>query len=136
MEIPLSEIEFNFSRSPGPGGQNVNRRETKVEAMFSPDKSLSLDEVTRARLIDKLGPKLDSEGRLRVVSSRHRTQSANRSDALEKLATVIGAALKPPPRKRKPSRPTKASIERRLTSKRVRSQIKKVRRSETHDERE
>jgi ribosome-associated protein len=116
LSIPVSELEMGFSRAGGKGGQNVNKVETRVEFVFDVAGSPSLNPIQRARLMQALGSRLDSEGRLRIVASEARTQLTNRLNALEKLADTLRAGLKVQ-KKRRPTKPTRASKEKRLTSK-------------------
>lgn len=116
------EIRFSFSRSSGPGGQNVNVRDTKVEAEFDVIASSSLDEPERERLQLKLDL---LQGRLlRVTASNHRTQEANRRSATQKLIERVATALKPDPPKRRKTKPSRAARERRLNDKRKRAALK------------
>src|SRR5437764_12552055 len=103
--VPLSALEFSTSRSGGPGGQNVNKVETRVEVRFNITEAYWLHERTRARLFEKLGKRLDSSGAIRVISSTERTQLGNRNAAVRRLGVVLNAALVP----EKPRVPTKAS---------------------------
>lgn len=125
--IPLAALEFSTSRSGGPGGQNVNKVETRVEVRFTPAEATWLQEEARERLIEGMAGRLDSAGRLRVVSSSERTQRGNRVAALERLTTILNGALrrKPP---RMPTRPTHASRIHRIESKRKASEKKEGRR--------
>lgn len=125
--IPLSAVEFSTSRSGGPGGQNVNKVETRVEIRFAPSQALGLSEETRLRLVERLGARLDSLGRLRVVASTERTQRANRIAAINRLTLILNGAL----RRQAPrtsTRPTKASRIQRRDSKRRESEKKSGRR--------
>jgi ribosome-associated protein len=128
VSLPLSELEYRASRSGGPGGQHVNTSSTRIEVVWDIAASPSLDEAQRARLLARLATRLDSTGRLRLVSSGSRSQLQNREEVTERLRTMVAAALAvPKPRKRtKPSRAAKA---RRLEAKRRRSDLKRTRRS-------
>jgi ribosome-associated protein len=128
VSLPLSELEYRASRSGGPGGQHVNTSSTRIEVVWDIAASPSLDEAQRARLLTRLATRLDSTGRLRLVSSGSRSQLQNREEVTERLRAMVAAALAvPKPRKRtKPSRAAKA---RRLEAKRRRSDLKRTRRS-------
>jgi ribosome-associated protein len=125
--IPDAEISFRFSRSGGPGGQNVNRRETQVELVFDVVSSPSLGPRQRARVMERLASKLDSSGRLHIVASEARMQGQNRDIALDRFRRVMADALRPDPPKRRPTRPSRKATERRLASKRRRSLQKRDR---------
>lgn len=127
LSIPLGEVRVAFSRSGGPGGQNVNKVETQVEARWNPGASAVLRDDDRAWLAEKLASRLTSEGDLIVVSSRFRTQSANREDALRRLGETVRAALVRP-RRRKKTRPSRASQQRRLDAKKAQARKKSARR--------
>jgi ribosome-associated protein len=131
--VPLAELEYRATRSGGPGGQHVNTSSTRVEVVWDVASSPALDETQRARLFARLATRLDSTGRLRLVSSSSRSQLQNRGEVTERLRDMVAAALAvPKPRKRtKPSRATKA---RRLETKRRRSHIKQTRRSRPDDD--
>ncbi len=120
VAIDESEISFTFSRSSGPGGQNVNKVATRVTLLFKPADSRSLTELQRERVLHLLGPRLDKRGTLRIVASGHRSQSANREEAVHRFVTLLSIALRPR-RTRRPTKPSAASRERRLTEKRHRS---------------
>ena len=124
---------MRFSRSGGPGGQNVNTRSTRVEVVFDVAGSPSLGPRQRARITDKLGGRLDTDGRLRVVASEERSQAQNRELALGRLRDLLAEALRPDPPPRRPTRPSKGAVERRLASKRARSRIKRERSSVPED---
>ena len=127
VSIPLGEVRVSFSRSGGPGGQNVNKVETQVEVRWTPAASRALGEEDRAWLLAKLAGRLRGEGELIVVSSRFRTQAANREDALERLAGTVRAALVRPRRRRK-TRPSRAAQQRRLDAKKANARKKASRR--------
>jgi ribosome-associated protein len=117
LAIPLDELDVRFSRSGGPGGQHANTADTRVEITFDVAGSPSLGPRQRARLLERFGPQM------RVVASRHRSQARNRDDAIERLGQRLASALHVE-RRRTPTRPTKASVERRLTDKRKQSERK------------
>src|SRR5438067_6229828 len=119
--IPMSELRWRFSRSGGPGGQHANTADTRVEVTFDVAGSPSLGPRQRERLLAKLGPEL------RVIVSEERSQARNRAIALDRMRDRLAAALKVE-RPRTATKPTRASKERRLESKRHRSEIKRLRR--------
>jgi len=121
-----SEFQFLTSRSSGPGGQNVNKVNSKVELRFDVQNSSLLSDDQKDILLKKLATKITTEGILSVVSQRDRSQLANKEDAIEKLYLLIEKALKPV-KPRKNTRPTKGSVERRLTTKRIKAEIKQNR---------
>ena len=126
ISIDERELEERFVRASGPGGQNVNKVATAVELRFDVRRSPSLPAEVRARLERLAGRRLTSEGVLVIEAQRHRTQQANRKDALDRLIELIRrAAVRPVPRR--PTRPTKASRERRIESKKRRAKIKGLR---------
>ena len=128
-EIALEEreIEESFLRSPGPGGQNVNKLETAVQLRFDVRHSPSLPEPVRRRLERLAGRRLTGEGILVLTAHRHRTRERNRADALERLIELIRKATVPPV-PRRPTRPTTASKQRRLEAKKRRGRNKQLRR--------
>lgn len=129
LQIPLEELRFAASRSGGPGGQHVNTSSTRIELWWDIAASPSLSAPQRARLLERLAPRLDSKGRLRVVSAAHRSQLRNREAATERLRLLVAAALQVP-KSRRPTRPTAASKERRLAEKKRRGATKRDRRAE------
>ncbi|HEX2052620.1 MAG TPA: alternative ribosome rescue aminoacyl-tRNA hydrolase ArfB [Actinomycetota bacterium] len=133
VTVPESELELRFSRSGGPGGQNVNTRDTKVEVVFDVANSPLLGPRQRERALRNLAGRLDSEGRLHVVASDARTQAANREAAMSRLQATLAEALRPDPAPRRPTKPSRASQERRLSEKRARSQLKRLRSGPSDD---
>jgi ribosome-associated protein len=126
LELPLSEIQLRTSRSSGPGGQHANVTASRVEAVFDVEASAALSDTQRKRLLARLGP------RVSAVAQDARSQTRNRELALERLAARLAEGLAVP-RKRRPTRPTVASKERRLASKRQASERKRARRRPPED---
>ncbi len=122
VSIPRSEIDLRFSRSSGPGGQHAQKSDTRVEATFDVEASAALSDAQKRRVIAKAGPML------RAVAQDERSQWRNRELATERLVESLREALRVP-RKRKPTKPSKGSVERRLETKRRRSNVKRLRRS-------
>jgi ribosome-associated protein len=120
VSIPLSEIDLRFSRSSGPGGQHAQKTETRVEALFDVESSSALTSRQKKRVLRKAGPVL------RAVAQDVRSQTRNRELAIERIADRLREALRVE-RRRVPTRPTKAAVERRLEQKRRRSQTKRRR---------
>src|SRR5688572_8571391 len=111
--IPAAELRWSFSRSGGPGGQNVNKVESKAELRWRPDGSRALAPLpqdTRAWVLSRLAPRLTLDGELLVTSTLTRDQIRNREDAAAKLAAIIRTALLRP-KKRKPTKPSKGAKE-------------------------
>jgi ribosome-associated protein len=128
LEIPEAELSFTTGPSSGPGGQNVNKVETRVTLAFDVAGSRSLSEEQRQRIAERLSTRLTKAGVLRVTSQRHRSQAANRKAAVERFAELLADALSEDP-KRRPTRVPKAARRRRLEAKRQRSWVKRERRS-------
>jgi ribosome-associated protein len=126
VAIPHSELSFRYARSSGPGGQHVQRTETKVELLFDLAGSPSLSEAQRALALSRLGGRLDQHGVLHLVSQAGRSQLENRADVVARFQRLLAAALKPP-KARRPTRPTAAARQQRLEGKRRRSQAKRLR---------
>ncbi|MBI5475364.1 MAG: aminoacyl-tRNA hydrolase [Ignavibacteriales bacterium] len=126
LEIPISELRFKFARSGGKGGQNVNKVETKVELLFDVTKSSSLTETQRGTILKHLKTQIASDGFLHLISQESRSQLKNRENAISKFIRIIGEALKPR-KKRIKTKSTVAGKEKRLLSKKHRSDIKKMR---------
>ena len=128
ISIDEREIEESFVRASGPGGQNVNKLATAVQLRFDVRGSPSLSAETRARLERLAGTRLTRDGVLVIIAQRHRTQARNRADARERLIDLIRRAAAVPV-KRRATRPTKASRERRIEGKKRRAGIKHLRSS-------
>lgn len=126
ISIGKDELEESFVRASGPGGQNVNKVASAVQLRFNVAASPSLPEGVRQRLLDSGDSRLTRDGVLVITAERHRSQAANREDALERLAEIIRKAAHVP-RKRVATRPTLASKNRRLEAKTRRGNIKKTR---------
>lgn len=127
VAIPRDELEVRVSRSGGPGGQHVNTSSTRVEVRWNVRTTRALDDADRTRVLQRLAARIDTAGVVRVVASTHRSQRRNREAAEERLATLVRGALAIP-RARRPTRPTHASVERRLDAKRRRGETKRQRR--------
>ena len=121
VAIPVSEIDLRFSRSSGPGGQHAQKSETRVEAVFDVEASSALSPAQKARVIRKAGPVL------RAIAQDERSQLRNRELAVERLVESLREALRVP-RRRRPTKPTPASRQRRLEQKRRRGETKQLRR--------
>jgi ribosome-associated protein len=125
LSIDERELQIDFIRSSGPGGQNVNKVATAVQLRFDVRAS-SLPEEVKARLIHLAGKRITSEGILWIEAKRFRTQEQNREDALQRFVELVRRSLiKPKARKR--TKPTKASKEERLKGKKKRGEIKRIR---------
>ena len=123
-------LEWRFTTASGPGGQHVNRSQTAVTVMFSAGQHLSADWL--ARLRNLAGSRLDENGVLTVQCQKHRSQLRNRTDAVESLVELLRQSSRPP-RKRKATKPTRGSKERRLDAKKQRSKVKADRRKKNWD---
>ena len=121
-------IEFEFARSSGPGGQNVNKVNTRATLLFDFNACTDLTDPQRKRLRARLHTRLSSDGRLRVVSQRGRTQGINRDLAEARLVELLREALHVP-KKRRPTRPSRGARERRLREKKMRGEKKRLRQS-------
>jgi len=124
--ISEDELVFKFSRSGGPGGQNVNKVNTRVTVLFDAARTKSLSDVQKERILKRLATRADKNGVIRVVSQRYRTQKANRKAAVERLEELLREALKKRVVRKKTKVP-EAAKRRRLERKRRRSLLKKQR---------
>ena len=134
ISIAADELIESFVRASGPGGQNVNKVSSAVQLRFDVRQSRSLPDDVRARLERLAGGRLTRDGVIVIQAQRHRVQSRNRSEAVETLLDLIRRAAVTPIR-RKPTRPTSGSQERRLTAKRRDAKVKQTRRSDGLEER-
>jgi ribosome-associated protein len=128
LTIPRAELRERFSRSSGPGGQGVNTTDSRVELSWDVGRSAVLSETQRRRIMERLADRL-VDGVLTVVASEHREQRRNRDAAARRLAVLVSDAMAPPAPSRRATRATRGSRERRLTAKRQRSEIKRLRSS-------
>ena len=128
MVVPARELRWRFSRSSGPGGQSVNTADSRVELSLDLTATTALGPVRRARALGRLADRL-VDGVLTVTASEHRSQRQNREAALVRMAAILASAVAPPPVRRRPTRPTRGSVERRLAGKRRRAQTKRLRRA-------
>jgi ribosome-associated protein len=126
LEIPETEVSFATSRSSGPGGQNVNKVESRVTLLFDLAASPSLTDEQRRRIASRLATRVNKAGVMRVVAQQHRTQAANREAALARFADLLAGALRRAPRRR-PTRPPVAAARRRVADKRRKSRLKELR---------
>ena len=128
LVIPRGELTWRFSRSSGPGGQSVNTTDSRAEVLFDVARSPSLTDSQRARLLDRLSANL-VDGVLSATSSEQRSQYQNRRAAAQRLSDTLARGLAPPPAKRRPTRPSRGAVERRLLEKKQRSRTKAQRRN-------
>jgi ribosome-associated protein len=132
VSIPRAELLYRATRAGGAGGQHVNTSSTRIELTWNVTTSQALDDAARARVATKLASRLDGEGNIRVVSSARRSQAQNREAAEARLAELVRGALAIP-RRRKPTKPTRAAKEARLGDKRKRAETKRRRRDGSFD---
>ena len=125
----LREVVYRTSRSSGPGGQHVNKTESKVELLWKPAESACLDAAMKERLLSRLARRITDEGYLQLSSQKHRSQLKNREEVQQRFLRLVKAGLTEP-KKRQITRPTRVSIEKRLEQKRRKSEIKQSRRKD------
>jgi ribosome-associated protein len=126
LVIPARELVERYSHASGPGGQGVNTSDSRVQLCFDVAASPAIDDAQRERMLRRLAPRLVG-GALVVVATEFRSQRRNRIAARERLAALLIEGLAPPQRPRRATRPTRGSIDRRLTGKRQRSETKRLR---------
>lgn len=126
LTIPEAELAWRFSRSSGPGGQGVNTADSRVELVWDAAHSEALTPHQRERLLERLSGRLVN-GVLTVAASEHRAQLRNRDAARDRLVALVGDALRPPAPARRATKPSRGSKERRLTAKKRRTDVKRLR---------
>jgi ribosome-associated protein len=126
VTIPASELEFTASRSSGPGGQHVNKTESRIQVRWNVPDSVAMSDFLKKRVIQALATRLTDGGDLLLASEAHRSQHRNREEVLQRLAALVREALIPPKPRRK-TKPTRASKLKRLDDKRRRADVKKGR---------
>lgn len=131
--IDPKELEFQFVRASGPGGQNVNKVSSAVELRFDVAHSPSLPEAVRARMMELYASRITKRGHIVIEADRFRTQERNRQDALTRLADMLRAAMHRP-KKRVPTRPSRAAQARRVEGKHLRAKVKQSRKRPAGDE--
>ena len=124
--IPARELVWRFSRSGGPGGQGVNTTDSRVQLVFDVATSPSIPEHLRARAVTRLSTRLQ-DGCLTITASEHRSQWQNRRAAERRLVDVLREAMAPPPRVRRATKPSRASVDRRIKEKKSRGMTKRLR---------
>ncbi|THJ76313.1 alternative ribosome rescue aminoacyl-tRNA hydrolase ArfB [Candidatus Frankia alpina] len=127
LVLPSADLRWRYSRSSGPGGQSVNTSDSRVELSFDVAGSPALSPLMRQRALARLGDRL-TDGVLTIAASEQRSQLRNREAALDRLVEVLRVATAPPPRSRRPTRPSRGAVERRLQAKKQRSATKRHRR--------
>ena len=126
-ECLTRELEFRTSRSSGPGGQHVNKTESRVELLWSPQESACLSEAQKMMVLSRLKNRISNEGILHMHSEKYRSQHRNKAELTERFLDLVSASLVPV-KKRRATRPTRSSVEKRIQSKKIRGEIKRTRR--------
>ncbi len=127
LAIDDDELQFHATTAQGPGGQHVNRSNTRVVVLWNVKTSPSLDDAQRERILERLSNRISREGWLRVASQKHRSQSRNRDAAVQRLAELVAGALRTDP-PRKATKPSRTARRRRVDEKKRRGEIKRTRR--------
>ncbi len=129
VSIPETELHWRFSRSSGPGGQGVNTTDSRVELSFDLAASEALGPLFKTRALERLGSRLVN-GVITIAASEFRSQLRNREAAEMRLAQLLREAIAPPPKKRRPTKPSRGAVERRIAAKKHRSDLKRLRRGD------
>ncbi|MEV7006951.1 alternative ribosome rescue aminoacyl-tRNA hydrolase ArfB [Streptosporangium sp. NPDC051022] len=129
VSVPEAELQWRFSRSSGPGGQGVNTTDSRVELSFDLAATEALGPPLKSRALERLGPRLVN-GVITIAASEFRSQLRNREAAGMRLAQLLREAIAPPPKKRRPTKPSRGAVERRIAAKRHRSDLKRLRRGD------
>lgn len=124
----IREVKFRTSRSSGPGGQHVNKTETRVELIWAPAGSLCLNETQKTILMKRLGHRVTEDGVLLLASEKYRSQHRNKAEVTERFLDLVLSSLVPV-KKRRPTRPTRSSVEERIKNKKIRGELKRSRRN-------
>jgi ribosome-associated protein len=130
--VPEGELRWRFSRSSGPGGQSVNTADSRVELSVDLTTTTALGPTLRTRALERLAGRL-VDGVLTVSASEHRSQLRNREAARDRLAAILAEAVAPPPPKRRPTKATRGSVERRIADKKRRGRTKELRKTDPDD---
>lgn len=133
IHIPDTELEWRFTGSGGPGGQHANTANTAAELRFNVDASPQLTPRLRERIHRRLGPRITKAGDLVIKASEHRSQTRNRDEAVRRLAELLDEGIAPPPKPRRPTRPSRAAKRRRLDTKTRRGTLKAGRQNKDWD---
>ncbi|MDP9841845.1 alternative ribosome rescue aminoacyl-tRNA hydrolase ArfB [Streptosporangium lutulentum] len=129
VSVPEAELNWRFSRSSGPGGQGVNTTDSRVELSFDVAATEVFGPVFKARALERLGSRLVN-GVITIAASEFRSQLRNREAAEMRLAQILREAIAPPPKKRRPTKPSRGAVERRIAAKKQRSDLKRLRRDD------